>query len=120
MKKNEEKDFCPRCGDVVSYYEHRKVGNNEYVYAVHSHQEGGKRTVRKCYLGPSSSYIYTTQFNSEIMIIRSLLADKNAVLKYITELTKYIQSKPELTNGEKNVLKTLHDVIEQKLADILT
>jgi len=76
--------------------------------------------VRKCYLGPSSSYIYTTQFNADIMIIRSLLADKNAVLKYITELTKYIQSKTELTNGEKNVLKTLHDVIEQKLADVLT
>ena len=46
-----ELEVCTRCGGVVSWVERRRVGDSVYLYAVHELREGGKRKIKKCYLG---------------------------------------------------------------------
>jgi hypothetical protein len=53
-----ERGICPRCGQKYDYLEERQRGGNIYLYAIHVTWEGGKRKLRKCYLGPKGQYIY--------------------------------------------------------------
>ena len=58
-------DTCPICGEKVSYIERRKIGNRVYLYSVHVKREGKKRTVKKCYLGKETKYLYLLETGQE-------------------------------------------------------
>ena len=75
--------ICPRCGHKYTYIEQRKQGNRIYYYAVHVIKEkGGKRRIRKCYLGPSA-YIYVTRLHEkENLVFRGLL-ETNRAIEYL-------------------------------------
>ena len=75
--------ICPRCGQKYSYIERRKVGSQVYLLAVHYFKVGGKRKVRKCYLGPESEYIYVSRLHE--FPLRGPL-DKERILKYLRSL----------------------------------
>ena len=47
--------ICPKCGSPFSYLEKRKKGSKVYLYAVHVSRLAGKRHIKKCYLGLSST-----------------------------------------------------------------
>jgi hypothetical protein len=53
---------CPRCGAEGGYLWSRHVGDHTYYYWVHTSYEGGRRKVRRCYLGPKS-YTYVEKLN---------------------------------------------------------
>jgi hypothetical protein len=47
MREMLERGICPRCGQRMTYLEHRKVGGNTYLYAVHVRKEMKKRHVKR-------------------------------------------------------------------------
>ena len=53
-----EKGICPVCGQPYTYIEPAKRGRNVYLLAVHERRVGGRREVKKHYLGPAEKYIY--------------------------------------------------------------
>jgi hypothetical protein len=94
MKKEEmlEKKICPRCGGIFSYLEHRPMGGNKYVYAVHVTREGKKRHVKRCYLGPESEYINVTHMHlDEGLILRGLINHDRA-LEYLKALIEHFRT----------------------------
>ena len=60
------KGICPRCHKPFSYIETRKTEHNEYRYAVHVKRKGGKRRIKKCYLGPADGYKYVVWMLKEV------------------------------------------------------
>jgi hypothetical protein len=58
-------NLCPRCGQIYSWLDHLRIGNNTYTYAVHYL---GKWRRKKCYLSPKYQYIYVSK---EIPVIVS-------------------------------------------------
>lgn len=91
-----EQKICPRCGRRFTYLEERKNGSNTYVYCVHVRKHNGKRSIKKCYLGPKTAYIYTNTFNFNILTVRSPLADSSADIKYLIELMQYFRENGNL------------------------
>jgi len=88
--------ICPRCGEPISWFERRAVGNRIYVYAVHvtTVREGGrvKRKVRKCYLGPEDSYEYVSKLHKkEGLVLKGLVSSKRAI-DYLDALIRYLES----------------------------
>ena len=75
--------ICPRCGERYSYIDRKKVRDQVYLYAVHYYKVGGKRKVRKCYLGPESEYIYVSRLHE--FPLRGPL-DRERILKYLRSL----------------------------------
>lgn len=57
------RNVCPRCGGVGGYIERREVDGRFYHYFVHVERHGGKRKVRRCYLG-ASRYEYVERFQN--------------------------------------------------------
>jgi hypothetical protein len=58
--------ICPRCGQPASYIERRRVGDREYLYAVHEYRDKQKGRVRiKHYLGPADGYEYVSRTHSD-------------------------------------------------------
>jgi len=107
---SKEKKICPRCGQKYSYIERRSVGDQVYLYAVHYLKVEGKRKVRKCYLGPESSYIYVSKMHE--FTLRGPL-DKKRVLRYLSSLLDIIVlRKDELDQ------KTKSEIIEKLLRTI--
>jgi len=69
--------ICPRCGSK-GYLEYRKRGDRVYVYMHHRVSEGGKRRVKKCYLG-ARSYSYVEKLNP--LGLKGMM-DRDRFLKY--------------------------------------
>jgi hypothetical protein len=59
IEKIKKDRICPKCGQKISYIEKKLIGRNTYLYAVHVKREGGKRKVKRCYLGPEISITLT-------------------------------------------------------------
>jgi hypothetical protein len=51
-------NLCPRCGQIYSWLDHLRIGNNTYTYAVHYLGKGRRK---KCYLSPQHQYIYVSK-----------------------------------------------------------
>jgi uncharacterized protein (DUF1778 family) len=90
MAGRESEKICPRCGMKFSYVEERRIGNNSYFYAVHVSREGKKRRVRKCYLGPSGSYVHVSHLHRDEGLELKGLMDRNRAIEYMNRLIDYI------------------------------
>jgi len=94
MPKNKaeliKKKVCPRCGERFSYIEKRTIGNNDYYYAVHETQRGGKRKVTKHYLGPER-YIYCSMMHSDAGIEFRGMHDPERYREYLRELRHVVK-----------------------------
>jgi len=97
------KGICPRCGRPISWIETRRVGNREYVYAIHYSK--GKRD--QCYLGPSDGYVYTTATHRREGLVFKGLNDPNRVLEYFEILLKRISVDERLKSEVKKRYSTL-------------
>jgi len=102
------KGICPRCGRPISWIETRRVGNREYVYAIHYSK--GKKD--QCYLGPSNGYIYATTTHRKEGLVLKGLNDPNRVLEYFEILLKRILGDERL---KSNVKKRYGDLLRKLL-----
>jgi len=102
---------CPRCGLKYSYIERRSVGDQVYLYAVHYLKVKGKRKVRKCYLGPESSYIYVSKMHE--FTLRGPL-DKLRILNYLDAILNLLVLEREKLGEEtrKKVVEKLKRAIK--------
>ena len=108
--------ICPRCGERFSYIEKRRIGNNEYLYAVHVTRGGGKRRVKKCYLGPSGSYIQVSRFQRDVGLELKGPADRNRAIEYMNSLVNYITSNyREVWGSDETVASALRDLASRLL-----
>jgi hypothetical protein len=89
--------ICPR--GEKGYLEQRRKGSNVYYYAVHVSCGGGRRKVRKCYLGPKE-YIAAERFNR---LNLSGLADRDRFKRYILKLLDTL--KLQILNGSLKKLR---------------
>jgi len=98
-KMSKEIKICPRCGEPYSWIEKRRVvrvvgGRRceyEYFYAVHEYREGGKRKIKKCYLGPDAyKYVSLTHKPREGLTFSGLM-DSDRAIKYFYSLMSYIE-----------------------------
>ena len=80
------KGICERCGRPVSWYEKRRVGNREYLYAIHYSK--GKR--EQCYLGPPDKYIYVSKTHEKEGLVLKGLSDPDRVLEYFERIVSKI------------------------------
>jgi len=80
------KGICPRCGRPISWIETRRVGNREYVYAIHY----SKNNREQCYLGPSNGYIYATTTHRKEGLVLKGLNDPDRVLEYFERIVSKI------------------------------
>ena len=95
-----ERRICPRCGLPYSCLEHREREENTYVYAVHARREGKKIVVRRCYLGPASSYKYVSMLHeNEGLQLRGLLDERRAI-NYLSTLVNYIRTSLKVEDGD--------------------
>jgi len=99
----EERPGCPICGQP-GYLEARSTPSNTYYYYVHVSKEGGRRKVRKCYLGPSE-YKYVSIFNPFGL---KGAVDPERFAKYARALVR------ELSPDQ---LQVLHKIVEEKLKE---
>ena len=112
-RKGEPRSICPRCGQPYSYVETREVRGKVYYYAVHYYKEGGKRRVRKCYLGPEY-YDYVTRTHEREGLILRGLTTTDRVIGYLDALINYV-SNPEF-NLTPNLALKLADRLEKLAA----
>jgi hypothetical protein len=89
--------ICPR--GEKGYLEQRRKGSNVYYYAVHVSCGGGRRKVKKCYLGPKE-YIAAERFNR---LNLSGLADRDRFKRYILKLLDTL--KLQILNGSLKKLR---------------
>jgi hypothetical protein len=54
VEKIKKDRICPVCGQRITYLEKKKIHERIYFYSVHVKREGGKRKVKRCYLGPET------------------------------------------------------------------
>jgi len=108
-----EGKICPRCGEPFTYLEKRTRGNNVYLYCVHESRKGGKRTIRKCYIGPEEGYIHGSLFNRGILMLRSPLVDQRADIKYALDVLRYLKENSGLTPDEEKAIETVESVIRR-------
>jgi len=103
--------ICPRCGLKYSYIERRKVGDRVYLYAVHYFKVGGKRRIKKCYLGPESSYIYVSKMH-EFSLRGSL--DRRRTLNYLDAILNLLVVEREKLDEEtkREIVEKLRRAIE--------
>jgi hypothetical protein len=105
-------DSCLRCGQPVSYIDRRTVGNNTYLYAVHVWREGRRRRVKRCYLGPESSYINVTRMHEdEGLIFKGPLSEDRA-LEYLIAIKDYLKRGKLNGKGRKIVADIVSELIE--------
>lgn len=83
--------MCPRCGAPFKWLEKRRIGNRVYYYAVHELRIGGRRYIKKCYLGPET-YTYVTKLHSREGLELRGLVDRSRVLEYLDAIIGYLQS----------------------------
>ena len=83
--------ICPRCGAPFKWLERRRIGNRVYYYAVHELRVGGRRYIKKCYLGPET-YTYVTKLHSREGLELRGLVDRSRVLEYLDAIIGYLQS----------------------------
>ena len=127
MPRRKTLKICPRCGLEFSYYETHRIGDKEYLYAVHyegySKDSSGKirKKVRKCYLGPVSAYEYVTKMHfREGLVLRGLI-DPDRAISYINALINYIR-RSKLDPGEalkladkfQELAKALREIAERE------
>jgi len=95
--------LCPRCGHPYSWIERRVVGKRVYYYAVHVYRDStGKRTVKRCYLGPEE-YVYVSMLHEKEGLTLKGLRDSQRALEYLDALIKYLQG-VELDEGFRRAL----------------
>jgi len=95
-----EKEICPRCGRPISWYETRRIGNREYVYAAH--YQKSKRSKRDlCYLGPTDGYVLVTATHKKEGLVLKGLNDPNRVLEYLGILLKRVMVDERLKSEAK-------------------
>ncbi len=107
-----EKPLCPRCGEVVNWFEKRKVGNQVYIYAVHYM---GKKRVRKCYLGPASNYEYVSRLHTREGLSFYGLTNKDRFLEYLDALLDIL---PSLVNKKNEKMEELMEKMEKTLQEL--
>ena len=94
------------------------------VYAVHiiARGEKGKRKVKKCYLGPENEYEYVSRLHQDLGIKFSGLHDKKRIIKYIQEITHYVENTildEDQLEELLEVVDTLRDKIAKKLEEVM-
>ncbi len=100
MRNGRKERICPRCGLPYSCLEQREREGNTYVYAVHAHREGGRVLIRRCYLGPASSYKYVSMLHeNEGLQLRGLLDERRAI-SYLSSLVDYIRTSFKIEDGD--------------------
>jgi len=102
-------ELCPRCGGKVSWLEKRRVGGNTYYFAVHEWREGGKRRIRKCYLGPDTYIYVSVTHEKDTGLIFHGLVDKKRAVKYLEDIVEYLESFAKLAN-EDEVREVVEDL----------
>ena len=86
---------CPRCGLPVNWVERKRVGRRSYLYAVHyMGVEGGRRRIRKCYLGPEDSYEYVSRLHSREGLVLRGVWDEDRILEYLDTIARYLKENP--------------------------
>ena len=109
MAPRQAKPLCPRCGQPISYYKRKKVGNR--VYAVHYVKEGGKRKKKECYLGPEDEYEYVSRMHTREGLVLKGLVDKKRMLEYLEALILNVTEAAE--NLEMHELERLEHMLAQ-------
>ncbi len=111
-----EKPLCPRCGNPISWYEKRRVGNQTYIYAVHYL---GKKKVRKCYLGPLGSYEYVSRTHVREGLSFYGPLNENRLLEYANALLDTLPSLiKKRTNKKREKLEELVKKMEKTLKEL--
>lgn len=101
-------EVCPRCGAAVSWVERRKRGSRTYYYAVHEEYVGGKRRVRKCYLGPDA-YTYVTITHRGV-VFRGMM-DGERIVDYVRSIPRMLSGASE--DLKRRVVEALREVLEE-------
>jgi len=108
-----EEKICPRCGLKYSYIDKKRVGDQTYLYAVHYLKLGGKRRIRKCYLGPEDKYIYVSKLHE--FSLRGPV-DRLRILKYLRSLKGIILArKDELDPSTRREIVGIVEEIKEVL-----
>jgi hypothetical protein len=76
-EKEKESLLCPRCGSK-GYLEHRRRGDQTYVYMHHRIKDGNRTRVKTCYLG-AETYDYVERLNP--LGLKDML-DRDRFFKY--------------------------------------
>lgn len=93
---------CPRCGEPVSHYREKSVGDRIYIYAVHYRgKRGGKSVLKECYLGPKGGYEYVSRLHEREGLVLKGLLDPGRILEYLDTIVEYVTS-TEVEPGLRN------------------
>ena len=118
MAPKRDKPLCPRCGQPISYYKRKKVGNRVYVYAVHYVKVGGKSRKKECYLGPEDEYEYVSRMHMREGLMLKGMADKKRAVEYLETLIQNITETAEQL--EAHELRRLEQMLTQAQQQIHT
>jgi len=113
MSSQTSKPRCPRCGGVISWIESQRKGGRVYYVAVHYlGRVGGKRMVKKCYLGPEE-YVYVSRTHQDLDItLEGLIRDR----RLINYLDAFISSLFTIDLDEKTLIEVtrrLRNLVER-------
>ena len=107
---------CPRCGKEFKYIEERRQNDRVYFYAVHVEKlPGGKRKIRKCYLGPLT-YEYVSRLHQrENLTFKGLLETYRAIdyLEAILQSLLNSALDPETRKRVAEKLRFYADLLEK-------
>jgi len=94
-------ELCPRCGGKISWIERRRVGGNVYYFAVHEWREGGKRRIRKCYLGPDTYIYVSVTHEGDTGLVFHGLVDRRRAVKYLEDIVEYLENFAKTANEDE-------------------
>ena len=98
---------CPRCGKEFQYIEERRQNDRVYFYAVHvEKQPGGKRKIRKCYLGPLV-YEYVSKLHRREGLVFKGLLEANRAIEYLESILQSLINGPVDQETRKRVAEKL-------------
>ena len=102
-----KKGICPRCGKPFRWIYRENIYGRSYLYAVHEVVEEGKKKRRKCYLGPTDSYVYVSMMH-DLSFYGLIKEDR--YIRYLEEILDLFTSDvPVSTDPEslREILRTL-------------
>lgn len=105
----------------MNWLERRSTRSNTYYYAVHVEKVGGRRRVRKCYLGPEAYVNVTKLHQVEEGLTLHGLVDRRRAVKYLLRIASYLEEElpsmdgrtaAELASDVRLAVAKLHVVLD--------
>jgi len=106
-----KRKICPRCGQPFRWIYSETIHGRTYLYVVHEVVEEGKKKRRKCYLGPTDSYVYVSMMH-DLSFYGLIKEDR--YIRYLEEILDLFTSEEPVSIDPEEFKRDFENVIRMR------